>query len=246
MSGTELFATFLGSVALLLWGVRMVRTGMIRAFGTALRKAIGTYARTRLGAFFAGICITGILQSSTATTMLLASFAARGLIALPIGLAVVLGADVGSAIAAQVFSLEIKWLWTVLVAVGVLLFMSAEADRVRGFARILVGLGFMLLALMHIGASAAPLRDSALFRSLLTGLAGEPVLGFLAATAVAWLVHSSLAIVLLVMSLAAGGALPLPLALALVLGANVGGALAPFLTLSRSSPAGRPAAARAP
>ena len=68
MSGTELFATFLGSVALLLWGVRMVRTGMTRAFGAALRKAIGTYARTRIGAFFAGVGITGILQSSTATT----------------------------------------------------------------------------------------------------------------------------------------------------------------------------------
>src|SRR5436190_13393102 len=239
MSGTELFATFLGSVALLLWGVRMVRTGMTRAFGTALRKAISTHASTRLGAFFAGICVTGILQSSTATAMLLASFAARGLIALPIALAVMLGADVGSAIAAQVFSLDIKWLWTILVALGVLLFMSNEQDRLRGVARIAIGLGFMLLALTHISAAAAPLRDSALFRSLLTGLAGEPVLGFLAAIAVAWLVHSSLSIVLLVMSLAAGGALPLPLALALVLGANVGGALAPFLTLSGLAPAGR-------
>src|SRR5436190_8447833 len=239
MSGTELFATFLGSVALLLWGVRVVRTGMTRAFGTALRKAIAIWARTRIGAFFAGIGVTGILQSSTATAMLLASFAARGLIALPLALAVMLGADVGSAVVAQVFSLDIKWLWTVLVALGVLVFMSTEADRARGVARIFIGLGFMLLALVHIGAAAAPLRDSALFRSLLTGLAGEPVLGFLAAIAVAWLVHSSLSIVLLVMSLAAGGALPLPLALALVLGANVGGALAPFLTLSGSPPAGR-------
>lgn len=239
MSGTELFATFLGSIALLLWGVRMVRTGMTRAFGTVLRKAISTYAGTRLGAFFAGICVTGVLQSSTATAMLLASFASRGLIALPIALAVMLGADVGSAIAAQVFSLDIKWLWTVLVALGVLLFMSTEQDRARGVARIAIGLGLMLLALVHISAAAVPLGDSALFRSLLTGLAGEPVLGFLAAVAVAWLVHSSLSIVLLVMSLAAGGALPLPLALALVLGANVGGALAPFLTLASSPPPGR-------
>jgi phosphate:Na+ symporter len=239
MSGTELFATFLGSVALLLWGVRMVRTGMTRAFGSQLRRAISTYARTRIGAFLTGVGITGILQSSTATAMLLASFAARGLIALPIALAAILGADVGSAIVAQVFSFDVKWLWTVLVALGVLLFMSTEADRARGVARIFIGLGFMLLALVHIGGAAAPLRDSPLFRSLLTGLAGEPVLGFLAAIAVAWLVHSSLAIVLLVMSLAAGGALPLPLALALVLGANVGGALAPFLTLSGLAPAGR-------
>src|SRR5437764_1125413 len=95
MSGTELFATFLGSVALLLWGVRMVRTGMTRAFGSQLRRAISTYARTRIGAFFAGVGITGILQSSTATAMLLASFAARGLIALPLAL----GANVGGALA---------------------------------------------------------------------------------------------------------------------------------------------------
>jgi phosphate:Na+ symporter len=239
MSGTELFATFLGSVALLLWGVRMVRTGMTRAFGAGLRRVISTYARTRIGAFFAGIGVTGILQSSTATTMLLASFAARGLIALPLALAVILGADVGSAVVAQVFSLDVKWLWTVLVALGVLVFMSSEADRARGVARIFIGLGFMLLALVHIGLAAAPLKDSWLFRSLLTGLAGEPILGFIAAVAVSWLVHSSLSIVLLVMSLAASQALPVPLALALVLGANVGGALAPFLTLSGSPPAGR-------
>src|SRR5688572_30276209 len=239
MSGTELFATFLGSVALLLWGVRMVRTGMTRAFGAALRRVISTYARTRIGAFFAGIGVTGILQSSTATTLLLASFAGRGLIALPLALAVILGADVGSAVVAQVFSLDVKWLWTVLVGLGVLVFMSSEADRARGVARIFIGLGLMLLALVHIGLAAAPLKDSWLFRSLLTGLAGEPLLGFIAAVAISWLVHSSLSIVLLVMSLAAAQALPVPLALALVLGANVGGALAPFLTLSGSPPAGR-------
>ena len=111
-----------------------------------------TYARTRIGAFFAGVGITGILQSSTATTMLLASFAARGLIALPLALAVVLGADVGSAIVAQVFSFDVKWLWTVLVAIGVLLCSSStEADKARGVARIFIGLGLMLLALVHIG-----------------------------------------------------------------------------------------------
>src|ERR1041385_2628229 len=147
MSGTELFATFLGSVALMLWGVRMVRTGMTRAFGAALRRAIAIHARTRISAFFAGVGITGILQSSTATSMLLASFAARDLIALPIALAVVLGADVGSAIVAQVFSFDVKWLWTVLVALGVLVFMSTEQDRARGVARIFIGLGLMLLAL---------------------------------------------------------------------------------------------------
>src|SRR4029434_4510263 len=129
MHGVETVLNVLGSVALLLWGVRMVRTGMTRAFGAALRRAISTYARTRIGAFLAGIGVTGVLQSSTATTLLLASFAGRGLIALPLALAVILGADVGSAIVAQVFSFDVKWFWTVLVAVGVLVFMSHEGDQ---------------------------------------------------------------------------------------------------------------------
>jgi phosphate:Na+ symporter len=239
MSGTELFATIVGSVALLLWGVRMVRTGMMRAFGAALRRIIATRTRTRASAFLAGIGVTGILQSSTATALLLASFTARGLIALPIALAVMLGADVGSSIAAQIFSFDIKWLWTILVGVGVFVFMASEADRARGISRIAIGLGFMLLSLSHLGAAAVPLKESALFRSLLTGLAGEPLLGFFVAIAVTWLVHSSLSIVLLVMSLAAANVIPSPLALALVLGANVGGAVAPLLSLSGSAPAGR-------
>ncbi len=239
MSGTEIFASIVGSVALLLWGVRMVRTGMMRAFGAALRRIIATRTRTRFTAFLAGIGVTGILQSSTATALLLASFTSRGLIALPIALAVMLGADVGSSIAAQIFSFDIKWVWTILIGIGVFVFMASEADKARGMARIAIGLGFMLLSLWHLGIAAAPLKDSAVFRSLLTGLAGEPLLGFLVAIAVTWLVHSSLSIVLLVMSLAAAHVIPPPLALALVLGANVGGAVAPLLSLSGSPPAGR-------
>lgn len=239
MSGTELFATFLGSVALLLWGVRMVRTGMMRAFGATLRRIISTRTRTRMSAFLAGIGVTGILQSSTATALLLASFAGRGLIALPLALAVMLGADVGSSIAAQAFSFDIKWLWTLLVAFGVFTFLSTDADKARGVARISIGLGCMLLALSHLAGAAAPLKESETMRSMLTGLAGEPILGFLVAAAITWLVHSSLSIVLLVMALAAAHVLPQPLALALVLGANVGGAIAPLLSLSGSPPAAR-------
>src|ERR1044072_1758536 len=92
MSGTELFATFLGSVALLLWGVRMVRTGMTRAFGATLRHIAATSTKTWPRAFFAGLGITGLLQSSTATAVLLPSFAARGLVLLPRAAVCVVGA----------------------------------------------------------------------------------------------------------------------------------------------------------
>ncbi|TAJ32220.1 MAG: Na/Pi cotransporter family protein, partial [Reyranella sp.] len=99
----------LGSVCLLLWGVRMVRTGLTRAFGATLRRAIGACSRNRFTAFAGGLAITGVLQSSTATALLLSSFAGRGLIPLSIALAVMLGADVGTTIAAQVLSFDLGW-----------------------------------------------------------------------------------------------------------------------------------------
>ncbi|HEX2216848.1 MAG TPA: Na/Pi cotransporter family protein [Xanthobacteraceae bacterium] len=239
MPGTELLFAFVGSVALLLWGVRMVRTGMTRAFGPALRRILATRVTGRLSAFLMGIGLTGLLQSSTATALLLASFTGRALLPLAIALAVMLGADVASTIAAQVFSLNIKWLWSVAMGIGVFMFMLSDADKMRGVARVAIGLGLMLLSLHHLGTAAGMLRQSESFASLLRGLTGEPVLGFIVGTVVTWLVHSSLSVVLLVMALAGAGALPVPLALALVLGANVGGALAPFLSLTGAPPAGR-------
>jgi len=239
MSGTEIIITLLASVALLLWGVRMVRTGITRAFGTELRNILRIYARNRLGAFGIGLLITAILQSSTATALLLSSFVSRGLIPLSIALATMLGADIGTAVAVQILSLDVKWLWSLLVAAGVTIFLSCNGEKAKGLGRISIGLGLMLLALIHIGMAGAPLRHSALFLSLLAGLGGEPALGFVVAILITWLAHSSLSIVLLIMSLAAAGALPGPLALALVLGANVGGAIAPLAALS-----GSPASAR--
>ena len=239
MSGTEIIVTLLASVALLLWGVRMVRTGMTQAFGAQLREVLETYARNRFGAFGIGLLITTILQSSTATALLLSSFVFRGLIPLSIALAAMLGADIGTAVAAQILSLDVKWIWSLLIAIGVAIFLSSDSEKRRGFGRIAIGLGLMLLALIHIGLAAEPLRHSMLFLSLLSGLGGEPALGFVVAVLITWLAHSSLSIVLLIMSLAAAGALPGPLALALVLGANVGGAIAPLAALS-----GSPASAR--
>ena len=229
----------LAAIALLVWGTHIVRTGVLRVGGASLRQVLRRSVSHRWTAFAAGVGVTGLLQSSTATALLLASFAARRLIALPIALAVMLGADVGSTIAAQAFSFNIAWLWSVFVGAGVILFMTTEVDKARAVARVAIGLGLMLLALVHLGAAGATLRESPTFRSLLTGLAGEPLLGFIVATAATSLVHSSLSVVLLVMSLAAAQALPVPLALAFVLGANVGGALAPFVSLTGSSPAAR-------
>jgi phosphate:Na+ symporter len=239
LAGTDLIISFLGAVALLLWGVRMVQTSITHAFGPMLRQWLATTARSRTSAFLTGLGLTGILQSSTATALLLASFAARGLIALPIALVMMLGANVGTTLVAQILSLNVTWLWTGVLALGVFAFLASEGDRPRAMARIAIGLGLMLLSLVHLGDAAAPLRDSTEFKAFLSGMAGDPIMAFVAGTLITWLMHSSLSMVLLVMAFAGAHAIPEPLALALVLGANVGGAIAPMTGLTQALPAGR-------
>jgi phosphate:Na+ symporter len=239
MSGTELLIHLVGGVALLLWAVRMVRTGMTRAFGGMLRRALAAGGRNRFGAFAAGLGVTALLQSSLATALIVASFAGRKLIALPVALAMMLGADLGSTVAAQVLAFDLGMVSPVLIAAGVVLFMSSSADRARHMGRISIGIGLVLLALTLIRGAAAPLRDSAGLSVVLHAMEGEPWIALLAATALTWAAHSSLAMVLFIMSLAAAGTVSVPLALALVLGANLGGALTPLIDQWGAAPEAR-------
>ena len=135
MHGVDTILNVVGSVALLLWGVRMVRTGLTRAFGASLRRASPPARATVSRAFAGGLGLTGLLQSSTATALLLASFAGRGLIALPIALAVMLGADVGTTLTSQVLSFDLSWLSPLMIAAGVIAFLSTEQDKPRHLGR---------------------------------------------------------------------------------------------------------------
>ncbi len=238
-SATVLTVTLVGSVALLIWGVRQVRLGVTRAFGSELRRLLAIASANRLRAFAAGGFISGLMQSSTATALLLGALAGRDLLTLPVALVMMLGADVGSTLAAQLFAFDIKWLWALLIAAGVGVASASEADKPRGVARIAIGLGVMLLALKEIGGAAGALRGSEVFRIVLGGLEGEPLMAVAIMAIVTWFAHSSLAMVLFIMSLAASGAITPPLALAFVLGANIGGAFAPLVSLSGSPPSAR-------
>lgn len=232
MHGVETVLNVVGSVALLLWGVRMVRTGLTRAFGATLRRAIGLCARNRLTAFLGGIAITGLLQSSTATSLLVSSFAGRGLIPLSIAFAVMLGADIGTTVAAQVLSFDLGWASPLLIGAGVIAFLSSENDKTRHVGRVAIGLGLMLLSLKLLALATQPLRTAPAFMAALEGLQDEYVIAVAFAAVATWFVHSSLSVVLLIMSFAGSGLVEPRLALALVIGANIGGALAPYMAQS--------------
>ena len=229
-SATTILIHLAGGVALLIWSVRLVRTGAMRAFGSSLRQALQSFTRNRFAAFGSGAAVTIVLQSSTATTLLVSSFAGRRLIAPAMALAVLLGANLGTSLAAFVISMDLGWLWGLCLAIGVALYLSHEAmDRARNIGRVLVGIGLILLSLIELNAAAAPLAQSPTFRTLLGALASEPLMAALVAVAATWLTHSSIAVILLIATFAASGLFPPATALTLVIGANLGNALIPVL-----------------
>jgi len=239
VSATELLVHMMGSVALLYWGIRMVRTGATRAFGAELRRMIAACSRSRLAALATGATVTAVIQSSIATSLLASAFVGRGQLSLGVALTIMLGANVGTTLAAQILSFNVKALWAVLVFAGVALHTASGSGKLKGLARMLIGLGLIMLGLIHIDMAMAPLTQSAVFKMVLASMSGAPVIAVLVAALITWAVHSSLSVVLIVMALAAAGALPLPAALALVLGANLGGALTPYIEQSAALPAAR-------
>ena len=218
-----------GSVGLLLWGLHMVQTGIQRGFGPDLRRVLGTALGNRLAAFAAGVGVTAILQSSTATGLMVAGFAAGGAVALVPALAVMLGANVGTTLIVQALSFDVAEVAPALILLGVILFRRGTAARTRDLGRVAIGLGLMLMALHSLVTLVTPYEDVPSLRLVLGAITTEPVLDVLVAAGLTWAAHSSVAVVLLVMSFAAKGAVPPDAAFALVLGANLGTAINPVL-----------------
>ncbi|HTB41570.1 MAG TPA: Na/Pi cotransporter family protein [Reyranella sp.] len=217
-----------GAVALLLWGVHMVQTGVQRAFGARLRSFLANALRNRWKAFLAGMGVTAILQSSTATGLMITGFAAGGLVELVPALAVMLGANVGTTLIVQVLSFDVAEISPALILIGLLMFRRASAGP-RDFGRVLIGLGLMLMALHNFVALLAPYEDVPSLRLLLGAISTQPLLDVILAAGLTWAAHSSVAVVLVIMSFAAQGTVPPQAALALVLGANLGTAINPIL-----------------
>ncbi len=203
----------------------MVRTGVARAFGANLRHIVARGTANRYYSFLAGLGVTAVLQSATATALIASAFASRGMMPLAAALAIMLGADVGTTLVAQLLSLKIAWLSSLLIFVGVVMFLGSKVTRWRDIGRIAVGLGLMLLALRLIFATSEPMRDAVALHAMLNAIAGDTVFGIVVAALLTWLAHSSLAVVLLVMSLTAVGVVHTPAAFVLILGANLGGTL---------------------
>ncbi len=223
----------LAAIALLVWGTHLVRGDILRVLGANLRRLLAQSAGNRFKAALSGLGATALLQSSTATALIVSAFVGQALMSLPAALAVMLGADIGTSLMTVVFSRDLSWLSPLFIFVGVVLFIARQASTVGHVGRMLIGLGLILLALRLITVSANELTHAPAMRTMLASLGSDLLLEITLGTVLAVLAYSSLAVVLLTAALASSQVLPLDVALGLVLGANLGsGLLAVLTTLS--------------
>lgn len=215
-----------GAATLLLWAVRMVRTGVERSQEPALRRALRESRGSKIKAAGIGAAIALLLQSSTAVAVLAAGFAGIGIMSVATGLALMLGAYFGSSVVVLVLSVDLTWLAPLLLLAGGGLFFKGTAREQRQFGRILIGIALILISLQMIGEATAPLRGNAELPMIVSYLSGDFITAFLIGAAFTWLVHSSVASSLLIVTLAAQGVMPIELGVSLILGANLGGTLA--------------------
>ena len=229
----------LAAIALLVWGTYIVRTGMTRLLGANLRTVLSASVSNRFSAIGAGVLVTGLVQSSMATCLMLASFAGKGLVATTAALAVMLGADIGTALMTVVYSFDLSWVSPLFIFVGVVLFVARQNGEAAHVGRVLIGLGLITLALQLIVGATKPLTQSPAVRSMLLALPSDVMLDVVVGAVLTILAYSSLAIVLLTATLAASGLVPVTVALGLVIGSNIGSAVLALLGTSGLPPQAR-------
>jgi phosphate:Na+ symporter len=238
--GSMILLDLVGGVALLLWGLHMVHSGIVRAYGSDLRRILSKALRNRFLAFLAGLLVTTLLQSSTATGLMTASFVTDGSVNLVPALAIMLGANVGTTLIVQVLSFNVSAVAPVLFLIGVTAFKRGGQTRTRDLGRVAIGVGLMVLSLHILLDTLAPAENAPAVRTVLGAVTAEPLLCLALAAALSWVAHSSVTVVLLVMSLAYSQFVTPEAALALILGANLGSAINPLVEGSHSdNPASR-------
>ncbi len=226
----------LAAIALLVWGTHMVRTGVLRVMGVKLRDVLARGVNQRLVGLLAGLGVSSLLQSSTATCLIVSAFVGQGMISTAAALAIMLGADVGTSLMALFFSFDLSWLSPLLIFVGVVTFVTNQNNTAGRWGRVCIGLGLMTLALHLIVEATRPMTQSPGIKALLMTLPNDWVILILVGALLTVISYSSLAMVLLTAALHTSGILTLPHALGLVLGANLGSGLLAYLNLSKASP----------
>ena len=224
-----------GAAALLIWAVRLVRTGVERGFATPMRKWLRHSTRNRLIAATTGMSAAVLLQSSTAVAVLLSNFVSKGVLTATTGLVILLGADVGSAVVTQLLIVRQPILIPFLLLFGIIVFLRSEGSSARQIGRIMIGLALIFVSLDMIRIATEPMISNPGTQIVMAYLGRDLLTAFVIGAVFAWGIHSSVAAVLLFVTLTGQTVLPISAAAAMILGANLGGGFIAYI-LTYSAP----------
>jgi phosphate:Na+ symporter len=238
LQSTLVVINILGAVALLLFGLSQVKEGVTRAFGSRLRTGLANSTKSGIRSLLSGLVATIALQSSTATALMTASFAERGLVNPRMAQVVLLGANIGTAVTAWLVAAGTEVFAPLLLLAGLILLRNGSVAR-KGLGTALIGIGLMLLSLQFLGLATEPMRQSPALTAFLGLLDSSWLVALLFSAALAFVSSSSLAVVILILSLASSGIASPGLVVVLILGANLGGAVPPVVATLGSPPEAR-------
>ncbi len=229
-----IFISLFGGMLLLLYGIKLLNDGLQNAAGSKIRSLLRSLTSNRLTAVGGGAFITGLIQSSSATSVMLVGFVSAGLMNFRQTLAVILGADVGATLTVQLIAFHVYDYAVLLIGVGLASMFYAKKSVPKNLGQGLLGFGFVFLSLKIMIDAMTPLQGNELFRQVFIALTDTPIIGILLSALVTGLIHSSAATIGLALVLATSGLIPLPAAIYIVLGANIGTCATAFIASLRS------------
>ena len=220
MSITDIFG-LLGGLALFLYGMQMMSSGLEAAAGNKMKQILERLTANRILGVVVGAGITAVIQSSSATTVMVVGFVNSGMMTLRQAVWIIMGANIGTTITGQLIALDIAQIAPVIVFAGVMLIMMFKEQKVHHIGNILAGLGVLFIGMNMMGDSMAPLKESEGFVSIMTGFS-NPVFGILAGALFTAVIQSSSASVGILQTLAASGVIPFSSAVYVLFGQNIG------------------------
>ncbi|MGL5440629.1 MAG: Na/Pi cotransporter family protein [Filifactoraceae bacterium] len=225
MEFSEIVKIIIGLIAglgLFLYGMNLMGAGLQKAAGEKLKSIIEMLTKNRLIAVFVGIFVTAIIQSSSATTVMVVGFVNAGIMQLSQAIGIIMGANVGTTVTAQLVSFDIEALAPVTVGIGVIMLLASKNEKTKSFSEILIGFGILFVGMVYMKEAVRPLREVQAFKDMLVNFGDNQILGIMMGFGLTLMVQSSSASIGILIALATEGMLPLASALPILYGDNIG------------------------
>lgn len=220
MGITDVLSLF-GGLALFLYGMQMMSNGLEAAAGNKMKSILEKLTSNRIKGVLVGAVITAVIQSSSATTVMVVGFVNSGLMTLQQAVWIIMGANIGTTITGQLIALDIGAIAPLFAIIGVGAIMFSKNEKVHHISSIIAGLGILFIGMDMMGAAMEPLQESEAFINLMTQFS-NPLLGILVGAVFTAVIQSSSASVVILQALAATGMIPLSSAVYVLFGQNIG------------------------